>query len=70
MIDKLLSGWKVIQEFLSIDGGLYIDAFAIVFIVRLLAPLRGFPPVSNAEAGLWAATISAFAYSGKGPKQS
>lgn len=71
MADKLMSAWKWAQEFLSVRGGLFVDLFALVFVVRLLAPLKGFPALNVAEAGMWAATISAFAYSnGGGPKAS
>ena len=77
MLDKLKgyadtakTVWAWLQDFASLKGGLYIDAFAVVFLVRLLAPLRGLPALNNSEAGMWAATIAAFAYSGRGPRQS
>lgn len=62
--------WTWIQGFVSVQGGIYVDMFAVVFIVRLLAPLKGFPALNYSEAGMWAATISAYAYSKGGPKQS
>lgn len=65
-MNKIMAAWQWIQSFLSIDGGLFVDAFAIVFIVRLLAPLKGFPGLNASEAGMWASTIAAFAYSNKG----
>ncbi len=61
--------WNDIQNILSLKGGLYVDAFAIVFLIRLLGPLKGLTPLNASEAGMWAATIAAFAYS-NGPKQS
>ncbi len=71
MFDKLMLWWKRVQQFASIDGGLYIDAFAIVMLLRLLGPLRGYPAMTPSEAGMWAATIGAFAVSNfGGPKQS
>ena len=60
----------VVQDAIKIDGGLYVDAFAVVMILRLLGPLKGFPAMNVAEAGMWAATITAFSYSNGGPKQS
>lgn len=69
MLDKIKFYWAYVQQLLSLDGGLYIDAFAVCFMVRLLGPLRGYPPVNMAEAGMWSATIAAFAYGkGGGPK--
>lgn len=59
-------GWSWCQDFISLKGGLYIDAFALVFLVRLLGPLKGFPPVTPAEAATWSATIAAFAASNIG----
>jgi hypothetical protein len=47
----------------SLDGGSWVDLFGLVFILRLLAVLGHFPPLTYPEAGIWAATISAFAYS-------
>lgn len=67
---KVRLWWRYIQDLASLRGGLYIDAFAVVMIARLLAPLKGGPALTPAEAGMWAATIGAFAYSGRGPKQS
>lgn len=61
--DEVKLVWKWLQDFLSLDGGLFVDAFAVVFLVRLLAPLRGFPPLTMAEAGMWGVTIASFAYS-------
>jgi len=54
---------------LKIDGGTWVDVFGLVFIIRLLAVLLHMPPVTMAEAGLWGATITSFAYSNtpKGP---
>ena len=69
-LEQLKAKWKAIQELLSLDGGLYIDAFAVVMIVRLIAPMFHAPAMTYAEAGVWAATISSFAYSKGGPKQS
>lgn len=57
--------WKRIQAALAVDGGLYVDAFALVLIVRLLAVLWGYPPVTGPEAGVWASVVSAYAYSNK-----
>lgn len=70
MLDKIMARWKWIQEFISVDGGLYLDLMCIVIVVRLLAVLKGYAPMTNAEAGIWAATIATFGASQfKGPKQ-
>lgn len=76
MIDKLKAyasqiklSWQWLQDFLSLQGGLYIDAFAIVFLVRLIGPLKGLPAINPSEAAMWSATIAAFAASNiGGPK--
>ena len=52
---------SVVQDALSVNGGLYVDAFAIVTLLRLLAPLKGYPAMSLAEAGIWGTTIAAYA---------
>jgi hypothetical protein len=70
MLDKIKQGLKALQLAFDIDGGLYVDLFAIVFIVRLIAPLFHFPPVTFAEAGMWGATIGTYGYSKGGPKSS
>lgn len=68
--DQIKALWEYIQSLMEIRGGLYVDAFAIVILIRLLGPLFKFPPLSVQEAGTWAATIGAFAYSNGGPKPS
>jgi len=70
-MDKLLAIWKKAQEFLTVDGGLYVDAMCIVIIVRLVAVLFKAPPLTASEAGLWSVTVGAFSASKfGGPKQS
>lgn len=70
MLTKLLAGWKQLQEFLAVDGGLYVDIFALVVIARLLGVMFGFPPLTCNEASVWAATIATFgATQFKGPRQ-
>lgn len=66
---KSVSG--IVQDAVTVGGGLYVDAFAIVMLLRLLGPLKGYPSMNAAEAGMWAATIAAFSYSNtNGPKSS
>jgi hypothetical protein len=57
---------------LYLDGGTFVDMFAVVFIIRLLGPLFHMPAMNGSEAGVWAATISSFAFSNNngGPKPS
>lgn len=50
----------------SFDGGIWVDLFGIVMLLRLLGPLFHFPPMTAAEAGVWAATIASFAASNIG----
>ena len=45
----------------SLDGGSWVDLFGVVMLVRLIAPLFRFPPMTMAEAGIWGATIASFA---------
>lgn len=63
-MDKFIAILKAIQNAAQLKGGTYVDLFAVVFILRLLGPFRGYPAMTPAEAGCWAATISAFAYNG------
>lgn len=60
MRDKIQFWWTYVQGLLSVDGGLYIDLMCLVIIVRLLAVLKGYSPMTNAEAGLWGATICTY----------
>lgn len=49
----------------SLDGGSWVDLFGVVILARLLGPLFHLPPMTAAEAGTWASTIAAFAYSNR-----
>ena len=60
-MNRLFEIWQKIQEFLAVDGGLYVDVMCIVIIVRLIAVLFKFPPLTSSEASLWGVTVSAFA---------
>ncbi len=52
-----------------LKGSDWVDLFGLVFLARLVLVLWHFPPLTMPEASLWAATISAFAYSNtQGPK--
>jgi hypothetical protein len=54
---------------LKLQGGDFVDIFAVVFIARLIGPLFHLPAMNGAEAGMWAATIASFAASNiGGPK--
>lgn len=66
MLTKITEIWQWIQDFLSLKGGLYIDAFAVVVLIRLLAPLKGYPGLNPSEAAVWASAIGAFAASNIG----
>jgi hypothetical protein len=55
--------WNMAQDVVSVKGGLWVDLFAIVTLVRLLAPLKGFPAMTVQEAAIWGTTIAAFSYS-------
>ena len=68
MKDKITYWWNWLQDFLSVDGGLYVDVFCLIILIRLIAVLFRFPPLTPAEAGLWGATIATYGYSNKGPK--
>jgi hypothetical protein len=77
MIEKISSAlstfkvlWDQVQELVSLKGGLYVDAFAVAMIVRLLAPLFKGPALNASEAGMWAVTIAAFAAGNNTPKAS
>lgn len=66
---QIQAAWNWAQEFVSVKGGLYVDMFAVIFLLRLLGPLFGWPALTFPEAGVWAATIGAFVVP-KGPRQS
>jgi len=70
MLDNIRFYWDYIQDLLSVDGGLYVDFMCVAVIIRLLAVLWRFPPMSNAEAGLWGVTIATYGYTTKGGKPS
>jgi len=54
-----------------LKGSDWVDLFGIVFLIRLIAVLFHFPPLTMAEAGMWASTIASFAYTNtNGPKGS
>lgn len=56
---------------MKIDGGKFVDAFAVVMLVRLCGPLFHLPPMNASEAATWGTTIAAFAATNiGGPKQS
>lgn len=70
MIDKLKALltktqelWSLMQDIISVKGGLYVDLFAVIVALRLLAPLKGFPAMTPAEVTAWSVTITAFAAS-------
>lgn len=62
---------SVVQDAATVKGGLYVDAFAVVMLLRLLGPFKGYPAMSPAEAAMWSATIAAYAAGNiGGPKAS
>ena len=58
MIEKIRA---FLQGTLDIKGGTFVDLFAVVFLVRLLAPLWHLPAINMSEATFWSMTIGAFA---------
>jgi hypothetical protein len=67
-IQKAQELWNMAQDIISVKGGLWVDAFALVTLVRLLAPLKGYPSMTVQEAAIWGTTIAAFSYSNGGSK--
>ena len=65
ILERIKFYWNYIQDLLSVDGGLYVDAMCFVLIVRLIAVLFHYPALNMAEAGLWGATIATYGYSNK-----
>jgi hypothetical protein len=55
--------WNMTQDIVSVKGGLWVDMFALATLLRLLAPLRGYPAMTVQEAAIWGTTIAAFSYS-------
>lgn len=70
MLNKVKEIWQTVQQAIQLDGGTYVDIFAIVFIARLLAPLWGYKPLTLGEASVWGSTIGAFGYSNNRNKPS
>lgn len=63
--------FQTLQDLAEVRGGLYVDIFGVVIVVRLWAVLKGFPPLTAYEAAVWATTVGSLAYSNtQGPKQS
>jgi len=67
-ISQFKSIFSNLQDLVSVPGGLYVDLFGLVMVVRLLAVLKGFPPISASEAAVWGTTVGSLAYSNGGPK--
>jgi hypothetical protein len=58
-----------IQDLVKVPGSLYVDLFGLVMVVRLLAVLKGFPPLTVSEAAVWGTTVGSLAYyNTNGPK--
>ncbi len=70
VLGKLKEVSQLVQQVGDIKGSLYVDLFGIVMMIRLLAVIKGFPPLSASEAAVWGSTIGSLAYSNGGPRNS
>ncbi len=70
LISQLKSVFSAVQDLVNVPGSLYVDLFGIVIMLRLLAVLKGFPPLSVSEAAVWGTTVGSLAYSNGGPRNS
>lgn len=61
LFDTLKQVSSMVQDLISVSGGIYVDCFAVVMLVRLLGPLKGYPAMNAPEAAIWSATIASFA---------
>lgn len=69
-ISQFKSIFSNLQDLISVPGGLYVDLFGLVMVARLLAVLKGFPPLSASEAAVWGSTVASLAYSNTGTPKS
>jgi hypothetical protein len=66
MIDKIQSAWDKIQDLFDLSGDLWMGLFTAAILVRLLLVLKGYAPMTTAEAGTYGSAVLAFAYSNTG----
>ena len=72
MYYKLQEIWEKCQDFLDINGDVWMSFFTAAMIFRIVSSKFGAPALTAAEAAAYASAVTAFAYSNKGggPKQS
>lgn len=61
--ERIKYWWDYIQSLLDIDGDVWMGAFTVVILIRLVAVLKGYSTLSAAEAATYASAVTAFAYS-------
>lgn len=66
MREKLKRMWEDGQKIIDLHGDTWLGLFTLFVLVRILAVLKGYPPLTAGESGAYSMCIGAFAYSNKG----
>lgn len=66
MLEKIQLYWDKIQALCDISGDCYMGLFTIAILVRIMLVLKGYSPMTSAEAGTYGSAVIAFAYSNRG----
>jgi sugar/nucleoside kinase (ribokinase family) len=68
IFEKIQLYWDKIQDLFDISGDLWMGLFTTAILARLLLVLKGYAPMTTAEAGTYGSAVLAFAYSNRGPR--
>lgn len=63
---KIKRFWDRLQVLLDVRGDCIMLFLSLIFGVRVIGVMQGFPPLTASEAAFYASAIGAFAYSNKG----
>lgn len=65
--DKIKAAWEYVQDLMDVSGDSIMMVMSSVFIARVaLSAWTRFPPLTTAEAAMYASAIASFSYSNKG----
>ena len=67
-MNKLQQIWNAIQDLLDVRGDVVMLFISSAFVIRVIAVLFNYPPITNSEAMFYGSAIASFAWSNKGPK--
>lgn len=66
MLTKLKAMWEYIQDLMDVSGDTIMCVMSSVFIMRVAMSMLGKPPITSAEAAMYASAIATFGYSNRG----